>query len=107
ERIFRDATHLIGLVALAREDDDIVAARDRERALDRRLTIHDALVRPAHPGFDVVEDLLRVLGAWIVARHDREVRAAFRDGTHLRAFPLVAIADTDEHHDAPPARNGV
>ena len=58
-----------------------------------RIAIHDALVRLAtHPGFDVRDNALRVFGARVVRRHDRQIGHPYGQLAHGRAFAGVAIA---------------
>src|SRR5688572_10938122 len=62
ERQLLRAANLIGLVTLAREDDDVVRTGELQRARNGRAAVLDALVRLRHAGFDVIEDALRIFG---------------------------------------------
>ena len=92
--------HLVVLVSLPRQHDDVLGTRDVERPRDRRTPILDPLVvLTLHAAFDVVENCLRVFGARIVARDDHDVRLRLGNGAHLRSLAAVAIAAAAEDDD--------
>ena len=75
-------------------------ARSRARARWRRRRSSMSLVIvAAHAALDVVEDRVRIFGARIVARDDREVRAALGDRAHERPLAPVAVAAAAEDDD--------
>ena len=103
ERQFGRAADLIGLVPLPGQDDRRRAAsRSRARARSPRVDPRSARdCRVRHPRFDVVENRLGILGARIVARHDRDVRLRLGDRAHLGTLAAVAIAAASKDDDQP------
>ena len=56
-----------------------------------------------HAGFDLRDDLQRILAARVVGGDDRIIRKPADDGAHDRALRGVAIAARAEHRDQPAA----
>src|SRR6185369_5473116 len=107
ERVRDGTTDLIGLVALPRQDYDVVRSGDGEGAGNGVVPIRDALVRRAmHAGLDVIDDTIGIFGSRIVARHDRMIREPLGDRAHLRTLAAVAITTAPEDHDQPALREG-
>src|SRR5712664_4417939 len=59
-----------------------------------------------HSNLQVVEDLLRILGARIVRRDDRDVRESYGHGAHRGPLAAVAIASRTEHDTEPALGEG-
>src|SRR2546425_12211693 len=59
-----------------------------------------------HSNLHVVEDPLRILGARIVRRDDRDVRESHGHGAHRGPLAAVAIASRTEHDNQPALGEG-
>ena len=85
-------------MAFARDHQNIAVAEPGNRGTDCFGTIADfASVRTA--GQDFPADRARVFAARIVVGDDHMIGQLHRDGTHLGALDLVAVAAAAEHHD--------
>src|SRR5215467_11145338 len=88
------ADDLIGLMALARDDDHIAGAGPGQRALDGSFPVGNCLMRrePARDArHDVGDDRLRRLAPRIIGGDPHVIGEARGDLTHARPFAAIAI----------------
>src|SRR5204863_5652635 len=92
ERLLGGADDLIRLMPFSGEQDRVPLTRELERLTDRGAAIDDAIVLTTrHPGFDVVMNLLWILGARVVGRHNRDVVQAHGDLARSGSYATVGV----------------
>src|SRR5581483_3119489 len=100
------ADHLIRLMPLAGDDDDVVFRGTENRPFDRSAAVgNPPVLAAARSALDVIEDPLRILTSRVVAGQNQLVRQPRADLSHERPLRLVAItAAAEEQHQTFPLR---
>src|SRR6185312_5104390 len=97
EWIRSGAANLIRLVPFPREQNDVAVLCHLDRAPDRTQPIRNAFVPSAvHPGLDVIDDGVGILGARVVACNYSAIGVALGNLSHQRTLTFVTIAATPE-----------
>src|SRR5438552_14767437 len=102
------ADDLVGLMALAGDDDHVADAGPGQRALYGGLPVRKCLM-PVHrtagdAGHDVGDDRLGRLAPRVIRGDPDMVAEASGDGPHERALAAIPVSATAEDHSEPPAR---
>jgi len=96
----RRAPDLVSLVALPREQHQVVRLCDGEGTRDCGAPILDPFViRSLHSRLDVIEDALRVFRARIVAGEDHVIGLRLGDSAHLPSLAAITVTTTAENND--------
>src|SRR5215472_17074997 len=90
------AAHLISLVSFSREQHHITPVSKLDGPHHRLLAILDSFVGPGYALLDIIENPLRILGARVVARQDRNIGQSVRDRSHLRSLTTITVAACSE-----------
>ena len=101
EMPFLVADDLVGLVPLARDEEDVAGPREHHGRADRLGPVGDAQVahRGVEPGRHLVENRLGRLVAGIVRSEDGRRGVFHGDLRHLGPFRAVAVAAAAAHRE--------
>ena len=95
------AQDLIVLMALTGDQHQISSLGLANGLGNRRSTIghNNARTLGGNPSNHVIEDLLRVFGAWVIRSHHQLIGELSGNRPHLRPLAAVAITAATEHAD--------